>query len=296
MRFDVCTLRAVMVALLLSLGVPFWGACSDNGQHDEDTGVADVADEDTSQDATADATTDADTGPLEVGERCTRPGTCVDGAACVGDESGDAFQCMQICSDAGRLCDDGSFCTARLNAPPICYTLGDVSEGGACTVNLECEPGSLCFGAEPEQYCIRGCHVLDDVCQEGEFCDTRDQRGPCRDIVGADCESNEDCEDSLTCTATLADPLGSTFPRGYCTDTGCTSDADCPYASVCRTPPGASTAICMQPCEFESDCRFNHDYTCLGPTECVDTNNREACGEFLGNQKLCVPDSFQTQF
>ncbi|MGM0556319.1 MAG: hypothetical protein ACQEVA_08055 [Myxococcota bacterium] len=296
MRFDARVIQPLLLALVLSLAAILSSACSDDGGENGDVGLSDTAGEDASEDATGDASTDADSGPLEIGETCTRPGTCVDGAACVGDERGDDFQCMKICSEAGRVCEDGSFCTARLNAPPVCYTLGDVAEGEACSVNLECESGSLCFGAEPEQYCIRGCHVLDDVCAEGEFCDTKDQRGPCRSIIGADCDANDDCQDGLTCTSTLAEPLGSTFPKGYCTETGCTSDDDCPYTSVCRTPPGTETAICMQPCEFESDCRFNHDYTCLGPTGCADTNDRDACGAFVGNQKLCVPDAFKAQF
>ena len=282
-------------ALALACFVAIAG-CSDEPADEHDLDAGDVSVEDTAQDSPDDASGDTNTGLAEVGESCTRPDACVEGAACVGDQNGDQFQCMLICDEAGRVCGDGSICTARLNAPPVCYTLGDVPEGQPCTVNLECAPGNLCFGIEPEQYCIQGCHPLDDVCAEGEFCDATDRKGPCRSKVGSDCEATDDCPDDLVCSSVQADPLGSTFPKGYCTTTGCSSDDDCPYDSICRTPPGTQTAICMQTCDTESDCRFNHDYTCLGPTECSETNDRQACGDFLDSQKLCVPDAFSSAF
>jgi hypothetical protein len=287
-----------LAALLLAIVVAS-ASCADNSDNnggDPDAGPNDTVEQDAELDASTDAEQDADDTPADIGEPCRRPDACVSGAACVGNESGEQFRCMRICDEAGRVCDDGSICTARLNAPPVCYTLGDVPEGGTCTVNLECTPGSLCFGSEPDQYCIRGCHPLDDACDDGEFCDANDQKGPCRSIVGADCDATADCRDDLICTTAQADPLGSAFPDGYCTATGCSSDDDCPYESVCRTPPGTETAICMQTCETESDCRFNQGYTCLGPTDCGETNDRQACGDFVGSQRLCVPDAFKTAF
>lgn len=233
---------------------------------------------------------------IDVGERCMAPNTCVEGAACVGKPDSPEFLCMRVCAEAGRVCEDGSFCTSRLNAPPVCYIGGTLTEGETCETNLHCEPGNLCFGRDGERYCDGACHPLDNTCPNGEFCDSTGDKGPCRSMVGAECATSADCSEELECTAEQDAPLDGTFPSGLCTVVACGSDEDCPYDSRCRTAPGTETPICLQSCELEADCRFNQDYTCLASVECNDTSGGEACGQFLDSASLCVPDAMLDTF
>lgn len=50
------------------------------------------------------------------------------------------------------------------------------------------------------------------------------------------------------------------FEGGYCTQPGCSSNADCPEGSGCFR--GVGTPACLQRCTDDSQCRTDEDYGC----------------------------------
>jgi hypothetical protein len=66
------------------------------------------------------------------------------------------------------------------------------------------------------------------------------------------------------------------FEGGYCTQPGCSRNADCPEGSACFRGIGAPA--CLKLCESNSDCRADDGYTC-------------AAIPFLGeaNTTYCLP-------
>jgi hypothetical protein len=211
---------------------------------------------------------------------------------------------MQNCDERWRICGDGSVCTPRLNsAAPICFTAGTTPRGERCANNLECEPGTLCFGSSGELYCLDACHQLDEnVCPPDSRCEVIDSggKGLCRPRLGASCATSADCSDDLRCSEELADELQGLLPAGYCTEAGCTTDSDCPLGGVCRTLPGpdATTeiAICMATCTTDGDCRFNQDYRCLRDSYCDQVGNPQECEAFRDGKDICFPVELVSNF
>ncbi|QDG54720.1 hypothetical protein FIV42_29440 [Persicimonas caeni] len=275
----------LFVALLLGTSACFGDedppASSDVGVDADATGLD-----------SGDDTADTDT-KNEIGEPCFGPQDCVEGASCIGTGQNDQFVCMENCTEAGRICDDGSVCTSRLaSADPICFTAGTTPRGERCDTNLDCEPGTLCFGSDNEYYCLQACHELDPgVCPQDTYCDTISEsgKGLCRTRVGAGCTSSADCTDTLTCSEELGDAFAGLLPGGYCTQSECSADADCPGDSVCRTFPDTSTAICVATCATDGDCRFNADYRCLRDGYCNEVSNPEGCEAFRAGEDVCFP-------
>lgn len=243
----------------------------------------------------SDAGNDAGDSQVEsqIGEPCFGPQDCVAGASCIGTGDDDQFICMKNCSDPGRICEDGSVCTSRLaGADPICFTAGRTPRGESCETNLDCEPGTLCFGSGQEYYCLRACHQLDQgVCPDGTYCATTSSggKGLCRSRVGAACSTSAECADALTCSEELGDGFVGLLPAGYCTQSECARDADCPANGVCRTFPGTSTRVCVATCTTDGDCRFNQDYRCLHDGYCHEVSNPDGCEAFRGGEDVCFP-------
>ncbi len=252
-------------------------------------------------DAGGDAMTDAvgDT-RVAVGQPCHGPEDCVDGASCIGTGQPNEFICMHNCADPGRICADGSVCTPRLSpSEPICFTAGTTPRGERCENNLDCVPGTLCFGTEQERYCLDACHELDpNVCPAGTHCDTGSDggKGLCRSDLGATCASTADCGDGLDCSTDFGSPLADALPGGYCTVEDCASDADCPDSGVCRTLPGASHPICLTTCAGDADCRFNQDYRCVDDRYCNNVDNPEGCEAFRDGENICFPVTLNANF
>jgi hypothetical protein len=288
----------VFLWLLLAVGV---GGCVGDALPEGDAGTdaGDAEPSDTSAPDGSDAT-----GQREVGEICQGPEDCVEAASCIGTGQPDQYRCMQNCEERWRICDDGSVCTPRLNsAEPICFTAGTSPRGARCETNLECEPGTLCFGSGGELYCLEACHHLDPgVCPDDARCELIDNggKGLCRSRLGASCTTSADCSSTLTCSEELGAEFESLLRAGYCTDAECASDADCPFDGVCRTVPTAEgntqTAICMATCATDGDCRFNQDYRCLRDGYCDETSDPEACEAFRAGEDICFPVDLVSNF
>lgn len=286
---------ALLLALLVVGGTGCFGdedppgASVDAGADGGDTSSSDAGDD--VGDATA---------KRQLGEACFGPQDCVEGASCIGTGEQDQFVCMKNCSQAGRICEDGSVCTSRLaGADPICFTAGTTPKGEHCETNLDCEPGTLCVGSNEEYYCLLACHELDaDVCPESTYCATISEsgKGLCRSRVGAECADSSECTDALTCSEELGEEFVGLLPSGYCTDSECTSDSDCPTDSVCRTFPGTSTPVCVTTCGTDGDCRFNQDYRCLRDGYCDEVSNPEGCEAFRDGEDVCFPVSLASEF
>ncbi|MFP4596656.1 MAG: hypothetical protein ACLFVJ_00305 [Persicimonas sp.] len=264
------------------------GGCFDDQAPVSDAGVdaeADVEDADTSPDADQ---------RREIGESCTAPDQCVEGAACIGTISDEPeFICMKNCPEPGRVCDDGSICVRRLSqASSICYTGGDTARGESCGNNLDCGSGTLCFGTDAESYCLDACHELDSqVCPEGTYCHTDANSQPlCRSVLGARCASSDACADDLVCTEDI-DALAGLFGGGYCTVDECSDDTDCPDGGVCRSVPDTQRAICLNRCASDGDCRFNQDYRCLSERYCAQSDRPDDCDAFRDGADVCFPEA-----
>jgi len=73
-----------------------------------------------------------------------------------------------------------------------------------------------------------------------------------RATSGAPCTGASDCEQGITCNQ------GADFPQGYCGQTSCVADTDCPPATHCVADP-ATGGLCAQACTAKTDCRGSLD-------------------------------------
>lgn len=229
----------------------------------------------------------------EVGESCTGPGQCIDGAECIGTVEGD-YECMANCGEAWSLCEDGSVCTPIANGQPICYTGGNTSRTGSCRSNLGCESGLLCVGVPNQTYhCLEACHDASGGCGDHRLCRQFGDagKGYCRHHVGRECAGSADCANDLTCSSELASDVSTDYPGGYCTQSGCEADTDCPGESVCRDHPGTDTRLCFAPCEIDADCRVDNQsgYRCLTNDFCESVSETDACRAIRDGDNLCAP-------
>jgi hypothetical protein len=78
--------------------------------------------------------------------------------------------------------------------------------------------------------------------------------GPPKSPIGASCADDLDCLVGLSCFS---------WPKGYCTQLNCNNSAGapCPGSSVCWGET-KQTHICIDECDFNSDCRVADDYAC----------------------------------
>jgi hypothetical protein len=234
---------------------------------------------------------DASGGPPVVGDPCRGPADCVDGATCIGTESGE-FRCMSVCDDPYSLCDDGSICTpVSESVTSVCYIGGSLEQNQDCASNLECAPGLLCFGTGDQFYCRDGCETDTGVgCLPGEYCrGLPTGAGICRPTLGESCATAADCPaPGLECSAELEGDWDTVYPGGYCT-TACQTNEDCSIGSRCVGLPTGGDRICLRPCEHVSDCRFNEDYRCVASENCSAEPDPELCTALTGPSAACLP-------
>ena len=262
-----------------------------------------TADTDVSPDA-GDTTTDADPdgdGPTiqtkEVGDECNAPEQCVEGSSCIGNPDGE-YTCMAFCEDVWTFCEDGSVCTPVANGSPICYTGGALTRGSKCDSNLDCQPGLLCVGVpDNPHYCIDACHADEGGCDANEHCRAfgSSGKGYCRHNVGDRCSGPGTCTEGLACSSQLDPAVRNNFAGGYCTASGCESDADCPGEAVCRTYPNTSISMCFGPCDDDTDCRLTDHYACLDQSACDNSSGAPSkCNDFRDGKTFCVPADLRT--
>jgi hypothetical protein len=234
-----------------------------------------------------------ETDDREVGESCTGPGQCVEGASCIGTDSG-TYECMAHCEGPWSICEDGSVCTPVATGEPICYTGGSLEHGGQCNSNLACGSGLLCVGLpDRPHHCLEACHTETGGCGEHRLCRQFGDagKGYCRHHVGRECVGGADCAGGLTCTMALGETLVRDFPDGYCTSTGCETDADCPGESVCRPHAASGTRLCLAPCRVDADCRVGRQsgYRCLTESFCETVADPDRCRALRDGDNLCAP-------
>jgi len=90
-----------------------------------------------------------------------------------------------------------------------------------------------------------------------------------RAATGAPCSSSDECEQHLDCQQ------DTDLPGGYCAQAGCSSNDDCPTASVC-----IEGGLCARPCSAGAECEGKSSQ------QCVSRQSVEG-----GCEKICVfPD------
>lgn len=279
----------LIIYILTALALSLVCGCSLEAEGEPtDAGASDAGDTAAPEDTADDAEADADQ-PVAVGEPCEGPAACVAGAACIGTDDPEVYVCMAECSQAGRICADGSVCTALLAGDrPVCYIGGSTEGGLSCETNLDCTPGTLCFGTDTEAYCLPACHRDDPVCEAGAYCRYGSSgKGYCRQAFGDGCSSEGFCQLGWTCSERI-DELAGVLDGGLCT-AECTSDADCEQG-VCRTVPSTSVAVCVETCQTDGDCRFNQGWRCIDAARCQQADDPAACESLRDGQNLCLPD------
>ncbi len=98
--------------------------------------------------------------------------------------------------------------------------------------------------------------------------------------IGAECVDDDACvafADDLSCI--------TAFDGGYCAQTDCVSDEDCPNDSACVTHDDARN-YCFRTCESKPDCNANRapdvEASCVGSITFVDPER---------DGKACEPSS-----
>lgn len=234
-----------------------------------------------------------DGGPTRraIGEPCSSPVECVDGAGCV--SAGDSFLCMASCDEPGGLCPGGEVCTAlgsgaRVNA--VCYLGGGKPPGSICTSNLECAAGHLCFGVEQKKYCLRACTQQGpQTCQDDQMCVVNSQgKGYCRDIIGAPCGQRCLAQGGICSEELGASRLDLLYPEGFCTRR-CQDDAECPGEAACRVvSDDPEQRACLGRCVGDAECRFNEGERCRGGAACAQTQAPARCEALAGSDQICL--------
>ncbi len=99
--------------------------------------------------------------------------------------------------------------------------------------------------------------------------------------VGAQCQTDDDCYQEEP----WAQQCLTSFKGGYCGLTGCTTDADCPDASICVAHDDGVN-YCFRSCVDKSECNENRDVdvesNCSANITTLDNPD---------NLKACVPPS-----
>lgn len=224
----------------------------------------------------------------EVGERCSAPDDCVDGASCV--SAAGVFRCMSDCQEPGRICGGGEVCTSTGGAGAVCYLGGEARRHDTCESNPQCAKGLLCFGAEGLKYCLPACYGPDPDCASGEVCVAgASGRGYCRGEVGRSCEvAGSVCDAAgLQCSSQLGGAFDAFFVSPACT-APCEEDSDCGPGAACRDIDDEGTRACLDVCEDDSDCRFNIGEECWSPAECTTSPDPGRCAALTDGANLCL--------
>lgn len=108
------------------------------------------------------------------GARCATDLDCQTSFVCVADPSLAYARCMRPCAEGVRLCDDGAVCM-DLAGGRACYPGGPIAFGEACTVNLDCEAGTVCPSSVGT--CAQACDGSSPVCILTERCVADDAVG-----------------------------------------------------------------------------------------------------------------------
>jgi hypothetical protein len=187
-------------------------------------------------------------------------------------------------------------------------------EDDPCSPNqVRWENSSLCVCAEGTAYTAEGCvpcgeHAL--ASPSGCVCEAGYARtlptDPCLEIpadIGMACTSDAECP-SLAFPHCQLGTLG-----GYCTTTGCTSDADCTGGYACNL--GGAPPFCQRPpvgagrpCTSDAECAGTEatfcdvfvSFSCLVSACTIEPNNcfagMECCA--FGPTTICIPEGLCT--
>ncbi|MEZ4462268.1 MAG: hypothetical protein R3E66_21605 [bacterium] len=234
--------------------------------------------------AVVDAGADTSVPLADVGEPCSAPDDCVEGALCIGASEG--FLCMALCTQEYAVCDPGVCLPLTPRPASICFIGGDVPRGDACSTNLDCSPGSLCVGSDDTFVCAQACDAT-HACPDGRHCKTLDTGASiCVTDVGEPCAQGQVCADpTLTCTADLGTAYLDVLGVDVCTTTPCTA---CDGDAVCLSYPGLPDSACFARCTSDADCRFGLGFKCLGNDLCDAFDDPMACRVALGSGSACV--------
>jgi Cys-rich repeat protein len=230
---------------------------------------------DTSQTTGTGCAQDSDCGQPTSAYRCeTQTGVCY----C---RTNDACPPRQFCNIAG-FCQDKSGCEKNedcIDPTLFCDTsTGTCLSKGRCTNDLHCPLGQVCDAAR--SLCVEGCREDGDC--PGVSCRCGDL--PCG------CEGETTAE-RQACAIGVCDP------------TFCSTDAFCPYMSICGIPPGSTSARTECYTDYDpnrrpycDNCSFGGSIQpCgTGPNYClVDTVNpgNSFCGADCSDGQAC-PNGF----
>ncbi len=200
-----------------------------------------------------------------------------------------ACEAVNAIADAIDQISDGAPCNVNNGClGGKCLTESELGfPGGYCTT-LNCESqgctgfSSECFRTELAGKSVTACYELcdfDGSCErasEGYQCvqlqDTpvclppTAVNAPVQGSTGSGCSNNLQCNgEGATCL--------TTFFGGYCSQLGCSTDADCLDNNPCVTLEDSSTA-CLRGCESDDDCRFGYSCTqYAGSNICLESNS-----------------------
>ena len=254
-----------LLALSFACGVAF--ACS--GKSDKNGGSGD-GDGDDSRPP-----------PGETGSFCETADECFPDVA-EGELLGEAIcldrvddgYCTHECTVDEDCCAVEGECT--LDARQVCSPFEST---GTMMCFLSCEGSDLAAAEDwddpPEDesdYCQKGAGA-DFICRSsGGGAANRKVCVPGDCEVGADCVETSDCTGDLTCV--------TDFKGGYCTQTGCAADSECPTGSVC-VDNGGDENICLRTCNAASDCSFcraaGFHAACESEVATVEGNTEAVC-------------------
>jgi len=176
-------------------------------------------------------------------------------------------------------CSDGEACTSDTLTGTGCQIACAYDPITSCTSNDGCCPSDCSLANDGDLDCP-GCGNarletnLGEECDDGNAANLDGCTTSCTTQsgqIGDPCNSSNDCNSMLTCLT------GSSVPGGYCSQKDCIpSVTPCPDNAVCTDQlTTGPTSACAEPCQADTDCRWNEDY------KCRDAGN--------GN-KACLPD------
>ncbi|MBM4395017.1 MAG: hypothetical protein FJ087_04945, partial [Deltaproteobacteria bacterium] len=254
---------------------------------------------------------DADADPCTVGDACLA-GACLPGpaadcsaaadacndAACVADRAG-GYACVPVPVSAGRLCDDGRWCTTAdacdgdgtceggpeadcsgLNGPCVtgwCDEDADrcaaapKTDGTPCPDADGCTPGDWCLGGACQKGTPADCSGVADACNDGVCQSTGPDSFTCRKKpkkAGTACEDGQFCTTPDTCNAkgecTGGPPRACPAQADPCAAAACDDDAD---ACVAEPKPEGASCEDGDACTAGDSCRTG---ACAGTDTCAE--------------------------
>jgi len=232
--------------------------------------------------------------PEPTGNGCTDSLQCEYGKVCH-LEVGDDGACAAVCTSSD-MCELAFGEEYSCNALQRCVPDENIQTN--CTVDDTCPVEQLCHYEYNGGVCGPPCDELEDCSEfEGFFCNSEQRCIPVR--ATDDCEIDFECPYLEICHTEVAEGNGRC--GAYCIDdtvcdefegegqnlyfcnyysrcypyngSGCTSDEQCPYESVCHDQAGTE-GICYTPCASHEDCDPISEATgqnlgCNGVFKCV---------------------------